>query len=340
MRFRLPLLAGLLLLPGAAMAQVQAGPTLTAVRAKGTVDCAVSPGTPGFGAPDSQGVYRGLDPDTCRAVAAAVFGDASRTRFVPVAGGQRPTSVQTGAVDIVTSTFTWSHSRDTANALNFAAINFYDGQSFLVRRSANITSSRDLAGAAICTTAGSTSELNVADWARANNLQYRPVVFERADEARNAYASGRCDAYSTDASQLAAIRSALANPADHIVLEERISKEPLGLAVRHGDDQWLDIVRWSFYALVEAEELGITQANVDEMLNSQLPAVRRLLGTSGEHGPMMGLDRRWAYNIIKALGNYGEIYERNLGPNTPIGLQRGVNNLWNRGGLMYVPPIR
>ncbi|WP_421993046.1 amino acid ABC transporter substrate-binding protein [Roseococcus sp.] len=329
-----------LVLPDLAAAQLAAGPTLSAVRARGSVDCAVSPGTPGFGAPDSQGVYRGLDPDSCRAVAAAVFGDANRARFVPVAGGQRPTSVQTGSVDLVASTFTWSHSRDTANALNFAAINFYDGQSFLVRRSANIRNSRDLAGAAICATAGSTSELNVADWARANNIAYRPVVFERADEARNAYASGRCDAYSTDASQLAAIRTAFADPSEHIILEERISKEPLALAVRHGDDQWLDIVRWSFYALVEAEELGITQANVDEMLNSPLPAVRRLLGQSGDHGPAMGLDRRWAYNIIKAVGNYGEIYDRHLGPNTPIGLQRGVNNLWNRGGLMYVPPIR
>lgn len=339
MRRMLAVLAAVLV-PGLAAAQVAAGPTLSAVRAKGSVDCAVSPGTPGFGSPDSQGVYRGLDPDSCRAVAAAVFGDASRARFVPVAGGQRPTSVQTGAVDIVTSTFTWSHSRDTANALNFAAVNFFDGQSFLVRRSANIRTSRDLEGAAICATAGSTSELNVADWARANNIRYRPVVFERADEARNAYASGRCDAYSTDASQLAAIRTAFADPAEHVILEERISKEPLAMAVRHGDDQWLDIVRWSFYALVEAEELGITQANVDEMLNSQIPAIRRLLGQSGDHGPMMGLDRRWAYNIIKALGNYGEIYERNLGPSTPIGLQRGVNNLWNRGGLMYVPPIR
>ncbi|MDB5378562.1 MAG: ral L-amino acid transport system substrate-binding protein [Rubritepida sp.] len=339
MRKHFLLIAGLLL-PGLADAQVAAGPTLTAVRAKGTVDCAVGVGTPGFGAPDTQGIYRGLDPDSCRAVAAAVFGDASRTRFVPVAGGQRPTVVQTGAVDIVTATFTWTHSRDTANALNFAAVNFYDGQSFLVRRSLNITNPRELDGAAICSTSGSTSELNLSDWARANNVHYRPVIFERADEARNAYASGRCDSYSTDASQLAAIRSALANPADHIVLEERISKEPLALAVRHGDDQWLDIVRWSFYALVEAEELGITQANVDEMLNSQNPSIRRLLGQSGDHGPAMGLDRRWAYNIIKALGNYGEIYERNLGPNTPIGLQRGVNNLWNHGGLMYVPPIR
>ncbi|MBS7812700.1 amino acid ABC transporter substrate-binding protein [Roseococcus pinisoli] len=333
-------LAAVLLLPGIASAQVAAGPTLSAVRAKGFVDCAVSPGTPGFGAPDSQGIYRGLDPDSCRAVAAAVFGDVSRARFVPVASGQRPTSVQTGAVDIVTSTFTWSHSRDTANALNFAAINFYDGQSFLVRASANIRTPRDLDGAAICATAGSTSELNVADWARANNIRYRPVVFERADEARAAYISGRCDAYSTDASQLAAVRSAMTNPAEHIVLDDRISKEPLAMAVRHGDDQWMDIVRWSFYALVEAEELGITQANVDEMLNSQIPAIRRLLGQSGDHGPMMGLDRRWAYNIIKALGNYGEIYDRHLGPNTSIGLPRGVNNLWNRGGLMYVPPIR
>jgi general L-amino acid transport system substrate-binding protein len=340
MRRYLPLLAGLLLLPGLAGAQVAAGPTLTSVRAKGAVDCAVSAGTPGFGAPDSQGIYRGLDPDSCRAVAAAVFGDASRARFVPVPGGQRPTAVQTGAVDIVTYAFTWTQSRDTANALNFAAINFYDGQSFLVRRSANIRTARELEGAAICSTAGSTSELNLADWARSNNVNYRPVIYERNTEAQAAYGSGRCDAYSTDASQLAAVRSGLANPADHVVLDDRISKEPLSLAVRHGDDQWLDIVRWSFYAMVEAEELGITQANVDEMLNSENPAIRRLLGQSGDHGPMMGLDRRWAYNIIKALGTYGEVYERTLGASSPSGLQRGVNNLWTRGGLMYSPPIR
>ncbi|WP_376099549.1 amino acid ABC transporter substrate-binding protein [Roseomonas sp. CCTCC AB2023176] len=340
-RFVLPLLALVLpslVLPSLASAQVAAGPTLASVRSKGALECSAALGTPGFGAPDSQGVWQGLDPDFCRAIAAAVLGEP-RVRFVPMSGAQRMPALQSGQVDVLIQTLTWSQSRD-ASGIDFPAINFYDGQSFLLRRSMNVQRSTELGGATICTTSGSTSELNLADWARANNIRYQPVVFERTDELRSAYISGRCDAYSTDASQLAAVRSALPDPANHVVLAERISKEPLGLAVRHGDNQWADIVRWVSYALVEAEELGVTRANVDAMLQNPSPPIRRLLGVSGDHGPSMGLDRRWAYFAIKAVGNYGEIYERHVGADTPIGLERGPNALWNRGGLMYAPPIR
>lgn len=253
------------------------------------MDCSAALGTPGFGAPDSQGVWQGLDPDFCRAIAAAVLGDGGRVRFVLMSGAQRMPSLQSGQVDVLAQTLTWSQSRDAAG-LNFPAINFHDGQSFLVRTSANIRRSAELAGATICTTPGSHSELNLADWARSHNIRHQPVVFERTDELRSAYISGRCDAHSTDASQLAAVRSALPDPQNHVVLPERISKEPLGI--------------------------------------------------SGDHGPNMGLDRRWAYWAIRAVGNYGEIHERPVGVNTPIGLERGSNAPWNRGGLMYAPPIR
>ncbi len=325
---------------GGAAAQVAPGPTLAAVRAKGVIDCAASPGTPGFGAPDSQGIHRGLDPDTCRAVAAAVFGDASRLRFVPLSGPQRLPALQSGAVDLVAQNLTWSHSRDTNTGLNFAAVTFYDGQSFLVRRGSGIRAPENLAGASICVTSGSTNELNLADWARRARIAYSPVVFERTDEARTAYLAGRCDSFTLDASQLAAMRPGLPDAGAHEILPQRISKEPLGIAVRQGDDQWFDIVRWTVFALIEAEELGVTQANVDQALRSSNPAIRRLLGESGEHGPFMGLDRRWAYHAIRAVGHYGEIYERHFGAATPIALPRGPNELWTRGGLMYAPPIR
>jgi len=341
---RLPLaaiLATAALSPTLAAAQPAApGPTLAAVRAKGTLDCGVSAGTPGYSFLDSQGVYQGFDVTFCRAIAAAVLNDPTRVRFIPVQGPQRLPTLQSGQIDVLISTVTWTQSRDTANGLNFAGVNFYDGQSFLVRRSANVTEARQLDGATICVTAGSTSELNVADWARSNRIRYSPVVFERNEETRNAYATGRCDSYSTDASQLAAARSALPNPAEHVVLGERISKEPLGPVVRQGDDQWFDIVKWTLYALIEAEEQGVTQANADAMRENPAPAIRRLLGLTGNYGQQMGLDDRWAYWAIRAVGNYGEIYERYLGEHSPVGLPRGVNNLWNRGGLMYAPPIR
>ncbi len=326
---------------GAAFAQsVQPGPTLAAVRQRDVLVCGAPPNAPGFGAPDSRGEYHGIDPDICRAVAAAVLGDARKTRFVALTSQARFVALQSGQVDVLPRTVTWTHSRDTALGLNFTAVVFYDGQGFLVRKSAGVRSGRDLQGATICTFAGSTSELNLADWARANNIRYTPLVFEQNDEARIAYDNGRCDAISTDASQLIGLITALRTPSDHIVLPDRISKEPLTPAVRQGDDQWNDIVRWTIFALIEAEELGVTQANAEQMLQSDNPSIRRLLGNAGDHGPMMGLDRRWAYNAIRAVGNYGEIFERNVGSESPIGLARGINDLWTRGGLMYAPPIR
>ncbi len=336
---RLLAAALLSLLPAAAMAQAPAGATLAAVRSRGVLVCSASGATPGFGIFDKQGVLVGLDADTCRAIAAAVFGDPSKVRFEVLNGGQRLTALATGQVDVTVQTLTWSQTREAANGLEFTAVNFYDGQSFLVHQEA-IKKASDLNGATICVTSGSTSELNLADWARHNHIEYRPVVFEATDQARLAYDAGRCDSYSTDSSQLAAARTILHDPADSTVLGERISKEPLGPAVRKGDDQWLDIVKWTLFAMINAEELGVTKANVDDMLGSDVPAVRRLLGVEGDHGRMMGLDNRWAYNVIKALGNYGEMYDRNFGPSTAINLPRKINSLWNAGGIMYAPPVR
>ena len=335
-----------LLLAWPAFAQNSAGPTLSQIRAKGSVECAVSSTTPGFGIIDSKGAFHGLDVDTCRAVAAAVFGDEAaangvpRAKFVALNGAQRLPALQAGQVDLVIQTLTQTMTREAANGTLFAGVNFYDGQGFLVRLSSGVKRATDLAGATICVSAGSTSELNLADWARANNVTYQPVVFEQVQEGRDAYNKGRCDAYSTDASQLAGLRASFPNPAEHVILDDIISKEPHSPVVRHGDDQWFDIVRWTIFALLTAEELGITQANVESLLTSPNPEIRRLLGNAGDHGPMMGLDRRWAYNAIRAVGNYGEIFERNLGRGSQIGLERGLNGLWNRGGLMYPPPIR
>ncbi|MEO3474181.1 amino acid ABC transporter substrate-binding protein [Roseomonas sp. CAU 1739] len=324
----------------AAAQNVQPGPTLQGVRQRDALLCGAAPNAPGFGAPDSRGDWQGIDPDICRALAAAVLGDATKIRFFPLTSQARFAALQSGQIDVLPRTVTWTHSRDTAVGLNFTTPVFYDGQGFLVRRSANIRQATDLAGATICTFAGSTSELNLADWARANRVQYTPLVFEQNDEARIAYDNGRCDAISTDASQLIGLITAMRVPSDHTVLRERISKEPLTPAVRQGDDQWNDIVRWTIFALIEAEELGVTQANAEQMLASDNPSVRRLLGNAGDHGPMMALDRRWAYNAIRAVGNYGEIFERHVGHGSPIGLDRGINDLWTRGGLMYAPPIR
>ena len=336
---RILAVALLLLLPLAAQAQAPASATLAAVRARGVLVCSAGGSTPGFGLFDKQGVLVGLDADTCRAIAVAVFNDPSKVRFEVLNSGQRMTALATGQVDVTVETLTWSQTREAANGLEFAAVNFYDGQSFLVHKDA-IKVATDLNGASICVTSGSTSELNVADWARHNHIEYRPVVFDTGEQARQAYDSGRCDSYSTDSSQLAAARTILKDPAGSIVLSERISKEPLGPAVRKGDDQWLDIVKWTVFALINAEELGVTKANVDDMLKSDVPAIRRLLGVEGDHGRFMGLDNKWAYNVIKALGNYGELYDRHFGPNSSISLPRKINALWNDGGIMYAPPIR
>jgi general L-amino acid transport system substrate-binding protein len=273
-------------------------------------------------------------------VAATTLGPEGRLRWVALTSQSRLPALQSGEVDVLIRTTTWTQVRDTANGLNFTAVSFYDGTGFMTRRNSGVQRPRDLDGASICIVAGGTTERNVTDWARANNIRLNPVVFEQNEDVWKAYDAGRCDVMSTDASQLAGLRIVLRDPAANVILPELISKEPHSPAVRHGDDQWFDIVRWTMFALIEAEELGVTQANVDQMLESRNPAIRRLLGTSGDHGPLMGLDRRWAYNAIKAVGNYGEIFERNLGSGSPIGLRRGLNDLWTRGGLMYAMPIR
>jgi general L-amino acid transport system substrate-binding protein len=330
-----------LLLPGLAAAQVQSpGPTLSAIKARDLLVCGTSTGAAGFSLPDSRGEYRGLDNDLCRAVAAAVLGDPAKIRWVPLTTQARLPALQSGQIDILIRTVTWTQVRDTANGLNFTAVSFYDGQGFMLRRSLGVTKATDLKGASICVVAGSTNELNLTDWARANRIDYRPVVFEQNDEARRSYLAGRCDAYSTDASQLAGLRASFPNPEEHVILPEIISKEPHSPVVRHGDDQWFDIVRWTFFALLTAEERGITQANIDSFLTNEDPEIRRLLGNAGDHGPLMGLDKRWAYHAIKAVGNYGEIFERNLGQSSPVKLERGLNALWTKGGLMYAPPVR
>lgn len=337
MRPMLATIAALVLAAAPVHAQNIPGPTLAGVLKKGYVECAVPPGTPGFGFMDSKGEFRGLDVDTCRAVAAAIFGDASKARFIGLNGNQRLPALQSGQVDLVSQVLTQTQSREAANGLLFTGVNFYDGQSFLVRRSSGVKTAKDLAGASICVNAGSTSELNLADWSQATGIKINPVVFERTDEGRAAYDKGRCDAYSTDSSQLATIATIMHDPEDQMVLPDIISKEPLGPAVRQGDDQWYEIVKWTLNALIEAEEQGITQTNVEEKLGSQVPAVKRLLGQTGDYGKFMALDNKWAFNAIKAVGNYGEMFDRNFGP---LKMPRGKNALWSKGGLMYSAPIR
>lgn len=334
---RVLLLAGLLgCLATAAEAQ-----TLEAVKRRGQVVCGTSTGTAGFDMPDSRGVWHGLMADFCRAVAAAVLGDAERVRFVPLAAPQRFAALVAGEIDILTRTTTWTLQRDAGQGMNFTAPLYYDGQGFLVPRRLNLGHARELDGASICLTAGTTSEANVVDWARSNRVTFRPVVFERNEEARAAYLAGRCDVYSTDTSILSATRATLArDPAEHVILPEIISKEPLTPVVRQGDDQWFDIVRFVQFALIEAEERGITRGNLDTMRTSPNPDIRRLLGVTPGNGRALGLDESWAANAIRAVGNYGEMFERNLGPETALGLPRGLNALWSAGGLMYAPPLR
>lgn len=318
-----------------------AGPSFDAVKARGSVVCGVNQGVAGFSAPDSRGEYRGLDADFCRALAAAIFGDPSKVRFVATSSQNRFTMLQSGEIDVLARNATQTLVRDTSLGLNMAGVNFYDGQGFLVRRSSGVTAARQLDGATVCIQPGTTSELNIADYFRANNIRFTPVLIERPDEFVAAYAAGRCDAMTQDASQLASYRAtALQNPQDHVLLPERISKEPLGPMVRHGDDQWFDVVKWVLAGLIEAEEQGITQANVEARLRDPNPGVQRMLGVTAGFGRALGLDERWLFNAIKAVGNYGESFERHLGSGSPIGLPRGLNDLWTRGGLMYALPLR
>lgn len=314
--------------------------TLDDVKARGTLKCGVSQGLPGFSNPDSSGNWSGLDVDLCKGIAAAIFNDPSKVQFVPLSAKERFTALQSGEVDVLSRNTTWTMSRDTQLGLSFSVANYYDGQGFMVRSSMGITSALQLSGASICTNTGTTTELNVADYFRANKMDYELVAFEKADEVIAAYGAGRCDVFTTDQSGLYAERLKLANPSEHVVLPEIISKEPLGPAVRQGDDQWQNIVKWTHLAMVNAEEYGVTQANVDEMKNSANPEVKRLLGTEGEFGAGIGLGNDWAYQIIKAVGNYGEAFDRNVGPNTPLAIARGLNALWTKGGLQYGYPIR
>ncbi len=318
-----------------------AGSTFDAVKTKGFVQCAVNTGLSGFSFADSQGKWTGLDVDLCRAIAAAMFGDSEKTKFTPTTAQQRFVALQSGEVDVITRNATQTLLRDTQLGFNFAGVNFYDGQGFLVPVKSGIKSAKELNGATICVQPGTTTELNLADYFRKNKMTFKPVLIEKLDELLQAYAAGRCDSYTTDASGLAAVRAGqLSGKGEHAILPERISKEPLGPIVRHGDDQWLDLVKWSFMAMIEAEEFGITSKNVDEMLKSDDPAIKRLLGVTPGYGKAMGVDEKWVYNIIKQVGNYAESFERNVGVNTPLKLERGLNDLWTKGGLMYSIPFR
>ena len=316
---------------------VAAAGTLDDVKAKGYIDCGVDGTLPGFSSVDANGVMRGLDADTCRAVAAVVFGDAEKIRFKTLSAKVRFTALQSGEVDMLSRNTTWTASRDNSLGLDFTTVNFYDGQGFMVRRDMGVKSALELDGATVCVTAGTTTELNASDYFRTNGMQYELVSYEGTQEGAQSYEGGRCDTLTSDSSQLAALRSQMSNPNDHMILPEIISKEPLGPVVRHGDNQWGDIVRWTLFALVNAEELGVTAANADQMRNSPNPSIQRLLGTSGTFGEDLGVSNDWAYNAVKAVGNFGEMYERNI---APIGLSRGINGLWNRGGILYAPPVR
>ncbi|MBW1645793.1 MAG: amino acid ABC transporter substrate-binding protein [Deltaproteobacteria bacterium] len=317
-----------------------AGETLNAVRAKGYVTVGVNGSLFGFGQPDAKGVWKGLDVDTGRAIAAAVFGDASKVKFIPLTAVQRFTALQSGEIDVLCRNATRTLSRDTAMGLNFVTVNYYDGQGFMVSKKLGVKSAKELDGATVCVLPGTTTEQNVADFFRTNGMKWKPVVIEQTAELAKAFFAGRCDVLTSDASQLAGTRAVSPNPSEYVILPEIISKEPLAPAVRHGDDQWRDIVDYAVLAMIDAEELGITSKNVDEMLKSKNPKVQRFLGVIKGNGKSLGLDEKFAYNIIKQVGNYGEVFERNVGVNTKLGLKRGLNALWTQGGLMYSPPFK
>jgi general L-amino acid transport system substrate-binding protein len=331
---------------GAAAAATASAGTLDDVKTKGFIQCGVSQGLPGFSNPDAQNNWTGLDVDFCRAVAAAIFGDGSKVKFTPLSAKERFTALQSGEVDILSRNTTWTMGRDTSLGLKFAGVTYYDGQGFMVRKDLGVDSAKKLDGATVCVNTGTTTELNLADYFKANNMKYQAVAIESTDETIKAYDEGRCDVYSTDQSGLYAERLKMKNPDNNVVLPEIISKEPLGPVVRQGDDAWFNVVKWTYFALLNAEELGITQANVEEMKGSANPEIKRVLGVKNEDGSAagfgtgIGLSEDWVVNIVKAVGNYGEMFERNVGQSTPIKIARGKNALWREGGLQYAPPIR
>ena len=320
----------------------QAGKTLDAIKSRGQLVCGVHTGLAGFSQADTQGNWSGLDVDYCRAIAAAILGDATKVKWVPLTAQQRFTALQSGEIDILSRNTTWTLTRDASLGLNFIGTTYYDGQGFIVPVKMKLKSAKQLKGATVCVQSGTTTEKNMTDFSRANKLDLKPVVFEKIEAATGAYFSGRCAAFTTDASGLASIRNKEAkNPADHVILPDLISKEPLGPAVRRGDDEFFAIAKWTLFGLLEAEEYGLTQANVEKMMNeSQDPVVMRITGKSEDTGKLLGLDKDWMVKALKAVGNYGEIFERNVGAATPLALQRGLNAQWSKGGLMYAPPIR
>jgi general L-amino acid transport system substrate-binding protein len=337
----LGLLTGVLLAMGGlqpALAQGSGSATLDAAKARGQILCGVAGQVPGFSLPDSQGVMKGLDADTCRAITAATLGDVSKVKFVITTTQNRFTALQSGEVDLLSRSTTWTLGREGNLGLEFAWVNYYDGTGFLVKKAAGVKSAKEMDGATICVQPGTSTELAINDYFRVNNLKFTPILIQDLSEIQNAFLSGRCDAYSTDASALATFRFSQGPKADDLVLlPEIISKEPLGVMVRKGDDKWFDIARWTFIAMITAEEKGITSANVDSFMNSTDPDIRRLLGLEGDMGKALGLDNKWAYNVIKSVGNFGEMWDRNI---TPMGVPRGINNIWSKGGLQYAPPIR
>jgi len=320
----------------------QAGTTFDAVNARGILNCGVHTGLAGFGAPDDKGEWAGLDVDVCRAVAAAMFGDAKKVKYVPLTTQQRFTALQSGEIDMLSRNTTVTSQRDTELGVNFGPFNFYDGQGFLIsKKLSKVKSAKDLKGATICVLPGTTTELNLTDYFRANKMNFKPVVIEKQDELAAAFFAGRCDAITSDSSQLASIRSAQApKPEDYTLLPDLISKEPFAPAVRHGDDQWFDLVKWSVYAMFEAEEKGVGSANIDSLKGGSDPTIKRLLGETPGLGKALGVNEDWAYQIVKQVGNYGESFDRNVGANSKLKLPRGLNSLWNQGGLMYSPPVR
>ena len=331
--FTLALAAGL-------TTEVASAQTLKTVKDRGQLSCGVSQGLPGFSSPDDKGNWTGLDVDICRAIAAAIFNDANKIKFVPLSAKDRFTALQSGEIDVLSRNTTWTLSRDTTLGANFTGVTYYDGQGFLVKKSLKVNSALELNSASVCVQTGTTTEQNLADYFKSNNMKYEVIAFNTADEAVKAYESGRCDVFTTDVSGLYAERLKLANPADHAVLPEVISKEPLGPMVRHGDDQWFDIVKWVLFAMVDAEELGVTQKNVDDMAKSDKPELKRLFGTDGNFGEQLGVTKDWVSRIVKAVGNYGESFDRNVGAGSKLGIARGLNQIWSKGGIQYAPPIR
>ena len=324
----------------AVASSAHAGTALNAIKERGHIKCGVSDGLPGFSHTDEKGKFSGIDVDVCRAIAAAVFGDFTKVKFTPLTAKERFTALQTGEIDVLSRNSTWTSSRDSALGLNFTGVTYYDGQGFLVNKKLGVKSAKELDGATVCVQAGTTTELNLSDYFRAHKMKYTPITYDKSDESAKALEAGRCDVLTSDQSQLYAQRIKLAKPSDYVVLPEVISKEPLGPVVRHGDDDWFDIVKWTLFVMVDAEELGIDSKNVEEMKKSTNPDVKRMLGVEGDKGKDFGLANDWMAVVIKQVGNYGEIFARNVGKGSPLQIERGLNALWTQGGLQYAPPVR